>query len=218
MGLLQAKSQGAVKGADDQAAEYGLQDPDWVVEAAGHTLALGGKHPIERQRFLHVDGTGHRVASGAVRNIKTDWTAYVSRQLVPREAELTRLELPGITLSETDQGGWQADGQVEMKPAEAKAAVRTWRNRRAIGVDAASALQGERPTITLHFANREPLRYVVERGENRVRLINPPAGVSYRLLAGQSQELLAPHKTEQSEGGKSDEAGPTTKEGSGGER
>ena len=212
--LLQAKSRGTVEGADGQAAKYGLKDPDWVIEAAGHTLALGGKHPIERQRFLRVGDTVHRVDSGAVRTIKTDWTAYVSRQLVPRDGKLTDIELPEVTLSKTDEGEWKGNGKATMKPSEAKAAVRTWRNRRAMGVDAASPPSSGKPTVTLHFANRDPIRYVIQREKNRVRLISPQAGVSYSILAGQSQELLAPHKTGDSKDEKADGAGSSAGKGS----
>jgi hypothetical protein len=42
------------------------------------------------------------------------------------------------------------------------------------------------------------VRYAVQRGDSRIRLIRPDVGLSYALLAQRGQALLAPRKAAQS--------------------
>ncbi|MFB6260929.1 MAG: DUF4340 domain-containing protein [Thiohalorhabdaceae bacterium] len=199
--LLRAKSQGIVENADPKAAEYGLKEPEWTLQAGGHRIALGGKHPIERQRFVRVDDAVHRVKASALRGIKTDWTGYVSPRLVPPGADLTRVELPRVTLEKTKQGKWRAAGGSGLKASKAEATARMWRNRRAISIETFEGDTASAPSVTLHLATRqEPLRYAVKRGDKRIRLIRTDLGISYGLLAKQGQDLLWPQKSDQAKG------------------
>lgn len=197
--LLRAESQGTVAGADPEAAKYGLQQPEWSLRIGDHRIALGGKHPIKRQRFVRVDGTVHRVKAAAVRAVKSDWTGYVSPRLVPRGTEVTRIELPKLTLAKGGNGQWRATGEAKLDPSTAEAAAARWREGRAVSVKPYTEELSGKPVVTLHLADRdEPVRYAVQRGDSRIRLIRPDVGLSYALLAQRGQDLLAPRKAGQS--------------------
>lgn len=205
LGLLSLKSQATVEVEKNRLAELGLKEPEWTAEVGGHRFALGGDHPIKPQRYLRVDQTVHLVSRGAVRSVKSSWSAYASHQLLPAGARLTRLELPEVTLARGKDGGWKASDGASLKAKAAKETVKAWQERRAFALEAAEDGKGG-PTAVLHLRDREePVSYRVRSTDPQLELVRPDLGLLYRLPKGLVDTLIHPERseTEESEAGNS---------------
>jgi hypothetical protein len=189
-GLLSAVSRGRVRAADGAGDRFGLAEPDVLVTLAGHTFALGDDHPIKRQRYVRVDGGVHLVATRALRRISGKWTDYVSRRLLPAGAEVTRMELPGLTARKGDDG-WRAREDGPEPEALARLAD-AWQHRRAMALEAAEPGDGG-PWVRLHIAGRqEPVAYRIRSRDEQLRLYRPGLGLVYRLGGDAAADLLQP--------------------------
>ncbi len=192
--LLTAKSQGTVEVTKEREERFGLKAPAWVVKIDQHRLALGGDHPIKPQRYLRVDDTVHLVSESAVRSIKSNWPAYASQQLLPSGAQLTRLDLPEVTLTKAPKGQWKAQDSQELKAKTASETADAWLKRRAFALEGIKE-PSKGPTATLHFeGNTEPIRYVVQNTDPQLELARPDLGLLYRLPKDLVDPLLYPRR------------------------
>ena len=194
--LLGARSQGTVAIPEGKAGDFGLKEPELVLEMGGHRMALGGDHPIRYQRYIRVDDTVHLVNKGAASRLGSDWTAYAHRGLLPPGSEPVRIALPTMTLQKGEDGTWTAaETDADLEQRALKATVDAWRHRRALGIEALKGdpPKGEQVRVTLSNSE-EPLTFVVAARKPELELVRPDLGLTYRLGKGAAPALLEPGK------------------------
>ncbi len=195
--LPSVRSRETVTVPEDEAAGFGLAEPELTVEMDGHRFALGGDHPIRYQRYVRVNGTVHLVSKGALSRLGGDWTAYVHRGLLPPGSEPIRLDLPEATLEKGGDGAWVAAEAAGQPGAEAvTATVDAWRHRRAFAIETLTGEPPEGPTVTVTLAGSEdPLTFTAAFSGQELQLVRPGLGLKYRFGKDAADALFYPGKT-----------------------
>jgi len=172
-------------------AAAGLEPPQATLLLNDTVIHIGNTEALQHKRYIRLDDTVYLVTDKYQHLINADWSNFVERRLLPGNAALTGLVLPGQRLTLSDDGQWQASppaaGQdaasIEALVAQWQAATATYL-RRYDGKATGSA-------ITLELAgNREPVRLYLLDQETELVLARPDWGLQYHFPANLRKTLL----------------------------
>jgi len=120
----------------------------------------------------------------------------VRRQLLPQQARITALSLPGLTLRKNKDAGWDVTPERHLASDALQQFIETWQTAAAINVrEADASTQGDH--ITLHLDGQEqPVELVVTSRKPELVLARPAFGIEYRM-GDMATHLLEPgHPTD----------------------
>lgn len=172
-------------------AALGLLPPSFEVRLNGQALAFGEREPLSSQRYLAVGERVVLVDNPPGSALDADYSDLVSKQLLPAEAGITRISLPGLTLIRED-GRWQSPEAPEAPADQLLSLVEAWQNAQAmwnstaLEVDAAA---NETAQITLEDGRE--LLWVIARREPQFELIRPDLRVQHTLSRTLVETLLS---------------------------
>lgn len=177
--------------AEVDLAELKLEPPQYRITLDDQVLAFGDSEPIEHRRYVR---SGDRIAlvldppSAA---LDADYSDLVAKQLVPADAEIRRIELPGLTVTREDgDGGWRSPEQSDAEAARIEALVKAWQDLRAMWNAARPADAGDAgDPVRLVLADGELNLRIVER-EPQLKIDNPAYGVRYTVSRAELDKLL----------------------------
>lgn len=209
--LAEAPSLARFPVAGRDLAPYGLDRPALEVELDGVRLAFGGTAPVGGRRYLRLGEVVHLVDDVYYYDASAEPLAFVDKALLPEGARLEALELPGLSLRRTAEGGWRLEPRREgVSSDRLEELVQAWREARAWSVRRPEGRRpAEPPVVRLRLAGGGTLRYLVLAREPDLVLIRPDLDLAYHLDASQAERLLelAPEKPEEGGGTEGDGAG-----------
>lgn len=173
-------------------AGLGLDPPQAGVRFDTTQLDLGNTEAIEGLRYVRRDATVYLVEDRYPHLLNAGLANFASRRLLPQQAAITALELPGLTLTRTDDVHWQLDPPRPGVSADAiDRLVQNWQRTSALYVRRIDP--GEHPdTIRVTLAGgADPLVFHVLAREPDLVLARPDWGIQYHLAGDAGQELLA---------------------------
>jgi hypothetical protein len=203
LATMEAKRKLAV--ADVDLKELKLDPPSYRVTLNETVLAIGDSEPIEYRRYIRV---GEEIAltddpPGAA--LDADYADLVSKDLLPPNADIRRIEVPGLTLTRSADGqSWtESPAQAGTTSDQKQKFVDGWKNARAMWNAAVPAGEADKPgePVTVVHAGGELKLKIVAR-EPQLILENPVVGVRYTLSKALESEILRlpdPPKTEAAE-------------------
>jgi hypothetical protein len=187
-------------------ADLGLETPEYTVTLNDIRLQVGGMEPLQYQRYIKVtSAAGEQIAltddppSAA---LDKDYSDLVSKVLLPANAEIQKIEVPGLTVTRDAEGKWQ------LTPPDPKATtdaiqkfVDSWKNARAMWneLEEKKDTAGEPVTITL---KDRTLKFIVAGRDPQLQFVRPDVGVRFHLskaLADEMLKLPEPDKAEKKE-------------------
>ena len=199
--------------ADRDLAGFGLQEPKVRVTLDGTTVAIGGKAPIKRARYVRVGDTIHLADGGILRTAQRGATDLAARRLLPADATLTAIAGPGFRIAKGDDG-W-AVKTADQTPAKdaAKTLAQAWQSAQGLRlvrregdggdleVDARLALKGQ----------DQPLRFTRLSTDTKgeVAVTRPGLPVRYVISAGTADRLFTLKTEAEAESGKGADRGNT---------
>lgn len=177
---------------------YGLSEPFAKLQIEGTELEFGGTAPLDHRRYVRIgeklylldDSFSHQLASKA--------TDFVDKKLIPEDATIRALNLPGLRLSKSTEGVWTSMPVLSVE--QIQDLVMQWSTSRAIEVRrGAPKVLGEKIELEtsigpIRFSifqkkpelilGREDLDLVfVMTGETARALLNQPAALNSQKLA-----------------------------------
>lgn len=178
-------------------AELGLAQPEWTVSVNGKTLQVGNTTALGNRRYVRKDGHVYLVGEVlAYRLARPPWN-YASKRLLPDDADIVSLALPGDIHIEKEGPSWKiVPPDTTLASDDLQKLVDNWRNARALSVSPAASVprDGE---VVLELAEGGSLRFGVELRETELLLSRDEPAVTYTLSAGARHELfLAPEPAE----------------------
>ncbi len=190
--LAEAPSLARFPASGRDLAPYGLDRPALEVELDGLRLAFGKTTPVGSRRYVRLGEVIHLVEDLYYYDASAEPLAFVDKALLPEGARLEALELPGLSLRRTAEGGWRLEpprGGVSSDRLEEL--VQAWREARAWSVRRPEGQRpDEPPQARLHLAGGEVLRYLVVAREPDLVLVRPDLDLAYHLDASQARRLL----------------------------
>ncbi len=176
--------------ADADLKELQLDPPNYTVKLNDQVLAFGGTEPIEHRRYVRTGDSVALVLDPPGAALDSDYSDLVAKQLLRPGAQIQRIELPGLTVSRKEAGGWLAEQQPDASADDLQALVDAWRNLRAMWNGARPADAGEAgEPVSIVLADGVLDLRIVER-EPQLKIDHPAIGVRYTVSRAELDKLL----------------------------
>ncbi len=191
LATMEAKRKLAVTDVDLK--ELKLDPPNYRVTLNDIELGIGDSEPIEYRRYVRVGDEIALTDDPPSAALDADYSDLVSKALLPAGARLLRIEVPGLTLTRSEEGQtWiESPAQPAASADQKQKFVEGWSSARAMW-NAAS------PTGEAGAAG-EPITLVYDGGELKLTLVarepqlvleNPALRVRYTLSKALENEIL----------------------------
>lgn len=192
LALLQAASIRSYPAEAIDLAGPGLDPPQASVMFNGTRVEIGAIEPLDRLRYVRTGTTIHLVEDRYQHLLNAGFNNFVLRKLLPEGAQITGLQLPGLTLTQSDGIHWQLTPQDETTSADdIDALVSNWQHASALYVSRYVAGQHD-GMITLSLKDEsEPMVFTLVSREPDLVLARPQWGIQYHLTPDAGQGLLA---------------------------
>lgn len=192
IGLADTQVQQTLEGEPDL-AQLGLAPPAYVVTLNDQRIEFGGSEPLKFRRYVRHGGKVLLVADPPSAPLDKDYSDLVSKSLLPADARITRIALPGLTVEKNAAGAWTSPEQPQASPEQLQKLVDAWRNAKAMWngaetAEPAPAPAGEPATVTL--ADGRQLGFVVVEREPQFVLARPELRVRYTLAKSELETML----------------------------
>jgi hypothetical protein len=173
-------------------ATLGLQPPQARVAMDDLDFRFGSTDALKNQRYVQVDDTVYLIDDQYQHLINADWPNFVSRQMLEGRGVITRLELPDMTLSYSDDGHWQLEPEQKGVSADAlQILIENWQNATALLTRRyADSAAGEAVTVHTRGSDQPLVLRLVTRTPDLV-LARPDWGIQYQLPASEADSLFS---------------------------
>ena len=169
----------------------GLEPPQATLLLNDTLIVIGNTEPLEHKRYIQHEDTVYLVTDKYQHLINADWTNFVDRSLLPEDAELSTLQLPGLSLTLNNDQQWQLSPE---NPAADDSAIKTlvtqWQaaNARYIRRYGGTVVP---ESITLKYAdNRKTVTLHIIEQEGELVLARPDWGIQYHFPGNMRDALL----------------------------
>jgi hypothetical protein len=167
--------------ADDMdLAQLELDPPRASLTVNDTGIDFGGLSPLENLRYLRVGDRVYLAPDLYLYLIEAGYTQFVRRKLLPQQARITSVSLPGLKLQRGDSG-WTVTPEPGVSADDVQQFIDNWQVATAINVrEAGTPIEGER--ITLHLADQEqPVELIITSRKPELVLARPAFGLEYRM-------------------------------------
>jgi len=169
----------------------GLEPPQATLLLDDTLITIGNTEPLERKRYIRHEDTVYLVTDIYQHLINADWTNFIERRLLPENAALKSIELPGLSLTLDNEQQWQAAPAMDTGNATAiQDLVAQWQNasatyiRRYDGTATSAA-------ITLTFSDgADTMTFYINEQPAELVLARPDWGLQYHFPANMRKTLL----------------------------
>lgn len=156
-------------------SDLGLDPPKYTIALNDTRLAFGNIEPIKYQRYLQSGETVYLVDDPPSAALDKDYSDLVSKNLLPADAEIVKIEGPNLRVSKDTQN--------------AAGLLASWKNAKSMWNEAASNRKAKGDTVTVTLKDRT-LKFVVTERDPQLKLYSPELGVDYVLSKALETELL----------------------------
>ena len=172
-------------------AQLELQPPRASLTLNDTRIDFGGLEALENLRYLRVGDRVDLVPDLYLYLVEAGYTQFVRRQILPQQARITALSLPGLTLRRNKTGGWDTTPERDLSSDTLQSFIETWQTATAINVRETEASPKGDP-VTLHLAGQQqPIELVVTSRQPELVLARPAFGIEYRM-GDMAARLLEP--------------------------
>ena len=198
LGILEVRPERSYPTSALDPGSAGLEPPQATLLLNDTLIVIGNTEPLERKRYIQHEDTVYLVTDKYQHLINADWTNFVDRRLLPENAELSTLQLPGLSLTLNNDQQWQLlPENPDANNMAIKALVAQWQAANARYIrryDGATTAE----SITLEYAdNRETVTLHLIEQEGELVLARPDWGIQYHFPGNMRDVLLvlpAPEK------------------------
>jgi len=172
-------------------AQLELDPPRASLTLNDTRIDFGGVDAIENLRYLHVGDRVDLAPDLYLYLVQAGYTQFVRRQLLPQQARITALSLPGLTLRKNKAAGWDVTPERHLASDALQQFIENWQTATAINVRETDAAPKGDP-ITLYLAGQQqPIELVVTSRKPELVLARPAFGIEYRM-GDMAARLLEP--------------------------
>jgi hypothetical protein len=171
--------------------ELGLEPPNFTLTLNDRGIGFGGTEPLEYRRYVQTADGVFLVEDPPGAALDAEYADLVAKDLLPKDAAIERIELPGLVLAQDAGGKWavtpadpKATADAMQKLADGWKGARSMWNEMARGGKAG----GDKARITLKGgATRE---FTIVQREPQLQLQRADLGVTFVLSRTLVDELL----------------------------
>ena len=194
--LLETVSHADYKATSLDLEKYGLDSAATAIELNDTLVTFGIINPINNLRYILINDTVHLIDDHFYPLLSSQTGTLVARELIPASAEITRIELPDITLHQDSDGNWQSTGAITSDAIINL--LHQWQHAQAFGVH--NYMERESlGNIQVYLANTgEPIEFQITDTEPWLVLARPDLDIEYHFNLEFYDRLLKPGTPPQS--------------------
>lgn len=192
LNILSTDSFGSYDPAKLTLSEYGLDKPKTSIlfDNGKRKIEFGINNPINHSRYVLVNGKVHTISDQFYPLISSQVGTLVSPNLLPRGAEITRIELPDQTLSK-DKVGWSSTNAKLTTDAIQKL-VNAWKDAQAFGVHTYQPRKSKGRIEVSIKSQDKPLIFEISDLDPWMIIARPALNVEYHFNLKYVDRLLHP--------------------------
>ena len=195
----------------EELAKFELDKPKAILSLGTVELRFGGSEPIDMLRYVQIGETLHLVNDDFSHHLLARATDFVNKKLLPEDAQLKELSLPGLSAKLGDKGQWNLDPAAD--PAAMSELANVWQSARAIEVKRHEApATGDK--IHIGLADGQAVEFVILQREPDLLLVRPDWKLEYMVASESGKRLLVLQKPNaETESGQEEEDAESPPEG-----
>ena len=189
IGLADRETQLKVEGGALKDLE--LEPPKYVLTLNDRALAFGGVEPLEYRRYVKTADGVFLIEDPPSAALDADYADLIAKAVLPADAAIERIELPGLTLAKNAEGHWA------VTPADPKATADAmqkladgWKNARSMWNESARDARIQGDTVKVTLAGGVVREFTVAAREPQFKLHRADLGVTFVLSRTLVDELL----------------------------
>ncbi len=195
--LATLETRGSIDPTVAKRADLGLDPARSTVMLDDTVLGIGEIEPLKRSRYIELDpGTpGNRISlvdDFAPEAFDGEFTDLVNKALLPFDAEIARIDVPGLSLVRDAAGsGWTATpSSADATPEAIRQLVDAWRDVRALATVPPLTETSGKPDVMVSLSDGQRIAYrIVDKADSRfLQRLDVP--VSYQLAPVEAERLL----------------------------
>jgi len=191
LALLQAGGARSYQADTLDLAGLGLDPPQASVRFDATQIDIGNTEAIEGLRYIRLGALVYLVEDRYQHLLNAGLGNFAQRRLLPADVPVTALQLPGLTLRQTDGTHWQLTPEHPDTGADAiNQLVQNWQHASALYVRRL-APGGHGDTVTVTLRDAGPINFVIMAREPDLVLGRPDWGIQYHLTGDVGAGLLA---------------------------
>ena len=171
--------------------DFTLDPPGYTITLNDRTIGFGGVEPLEFRRYVKTADGAFLVEDPPSAALDADYADLVAKDLLPKDAELERIEVPGLALARDAQGQWAATPAGPRATTDAMQKFADgWKGARSMWNALArdGKVSGDKVKVALKGgATRE---FVIAARDPQFKLHRADLGVTFVLSKALAEELL----------------------------
>jgi hypothetical protein len=216
LGVATAPAKSRLDVSQVKLADIGLAPPLLTLHLDDTTVTFGGTEPLKYLRYVQV-GSSAAAKLALIEDINgpafdDDYSDLVVKSLLPGDSVISRIELPGLTVSlGADGKTWEAQPATNADQPALQGFVDRWRHAQAMWLQPvpaeAVATTGTPVTIT---TQNSAVQLTVSARDPQLQIDNPTLKVRYVLSKADADTLLKLPEPPKPEAAKSEPATPAS--------
>mgnify|MGYP001828489973 FL=1 len=130
--MLNTVSHAAYPTAGLEPEKYGISENSTAVSFNGTRIDFGIVNPINNYRYVRVADSIHLIDDHFYPLLSSQTGTLVARELLPGDAVIEKLELPGLSLYRDENNLWRSNGDIS--PDDINETLYHWKHAQAFGV------------------------------------------------------------------------------------
>jgi hypothetical protein len=168
-------------------AKFELDKPKATLILGNTTLVFGGTDPINMRRYVKIGDTLYLVNDDFFHHLSAAATDYVDKKLLPENAKVREIVLPGLKATLGQDGKWTREPAGD-KPDLSELAI-LWTTARAIDVKRLDKPAKGDP-VHIGLAEGNPVDFVIVQRDPEPILARQDLGLQYELTGETARQLL----------------------------
>jgi hypothetical protein len=196
--LANAESGFALDVSKIKRADFGLDPAQYTVTLDDTVLAFGNIETIKYLRYVEVDPGKPTDRVALVTDpdqsvVDSDYTDLLSKKLLPPDAEITRVELPGLVVEKQASGWLSQPASKDATQDDFQQFIDSWKSAAAIRTEPLEAPKGESKNLMarLTLGDGSTRSYLIVNREPQLILDDAVLKARYRFAPDVSLRLNA---------------------------
>ena len=171
--------------------ELGLDPPNFTLTLNDRAIGFGGTEPLEFRRYVKTADGIFLVEDPPSAALDAEYADLVAKDLLPKDAAIERIELPGLVLAQGAEGQWavtpadpQATTDAMQKLADA------WKNARSMWNEMARGGKAAGDIARITFKGGATREFTIAQRDPQLHLQRADLGVTFVLSRTLVDELL----------------------------
>ena len=191
LSILEFETSALADATDVDLAQLGLQQPQASIGFNDTLLQFGTTNNIGERRYVMLGTTLFLIPDIHLAFVAEGLSALVDRRLLPRRAEITSLQLPGLEIRLDENNRWRSNRAIEIAQARMVQLVENWQELRATRTSHFGPGLMPRQLIEIDLADGQALEFLLMSEDPEIVIAHPNIGLQYHFRSHYHDQLIS---------------------------